>query len=113
MLISTIIAPEGPKPVAGPLPAKPKSLHLDELDQQLLEEIRAAGRYGTGIWTLASRIAAARAPTSRAEAQALRLEAVKRVRRLLRAQAVFMFGGKYITTFKFPPSTEPSSRRVF
>ena len=102
MLISIIIAPPATTSAPAVLPAKPKPLRLEELDRQLLEEIRAGGRYGTGFWTVVDRVAAAQGPTGRADARAWRLEVLKHLRWLLQAQVVFMFGKKYVTSFRFP-----------
>ena len=106
MLIS-IICPPPTAPQVLPLRPPPRSKpKLDDLDQQLIESIREAGRY-VPIWVLLNGITQAQHPESRSEARATRLELWSRLRRLIHDGQVFRFGRKSVSLV---PATESTVR---
>jgi hypothetical protein len=103
MLISTIIAPSDAPQLHGPQVSQAKA--FDALDDTILNQVRAYGRYGVLIWELVNHIASAQNPGSRQEARSIRLQVLQRIPRLLKLACLFRVGRVAVSVVRLPEAS--------
>jgi len=111
VLIDVIVSPPNAPQTPIAQPVSPAPLRLDRVDEQILETLTLAGRYGLSVWTLLDRVADARNPSSRAERRSLRLDAWHRLKRLVHGGHVHWFGRKSVSKWKLPRMNVRRRRR--
>lgn len=109
MLISTIIAPTDALQIHRP--QRPETARFDALDSAVLYHLQMQGRYGLPIWQLVNDVAAAQNPGCRDDARSIRLQLLKRLKRLLQIRMIFRFGRHAVSVVQLPRLSVKPGRR--
>jgi hypothetical protein len=109
-VITFIVAPLDRPQIAAPKPPASVAPQLDWLDERLLAHLRDAGSCPT--WTLLDIVADEQAPRDRTAGRLLRLNLLRRLKRLRRLGLAYPVGRNWISATKPDPAIRrPTGRR--